>query len=275
MTCSWWPLVVVAAMVATAAEGVRTTRHAVGGGLELRLLQRDFEGRVLQTGRSRHRGDGTGTTLWPAALPTLSYVQKLMPALSAGLDRPLRVLELGAGCGLLGLGLACSGADVLLTEGRFDLGDGTTSFDWLEANVGANGDAVRGGSAACAPLNWGDAADCEAIDDAHPRGFDVVVGSDLLYVPEAHGALHDTLVRFAATTDEAATRRDDPPAAVIGYNVRNGSELRFGADSDMLSVTQEVVYGAPSKPGKNPVSKTVSLFRLTPTARNSRNSQRA
>ena len=99
---------------------------------------------------------------------------------------------------------------------------------------------------------------------ARRRGHSIKTGARLRYVPNAHSALLEAIAAFAATSPEARARRGDPtapPAAILGYNVRNGSELRFGLDSDVFRVDQETIYGAPSKPGRNPTSKGISYLR--------------
>ena len=159
------------------------------------------------TGTWIFRGDeSSGTNVWPAAAPLLSHVVDLIPSIRDGLeiDRPLRVLELGSGCGLVGLGLAAATASrVLLTEAPFSLGgDGDeTSFDWLRSNVDANCDAVEaaGGGVDVAVLAWGDAGDHAAVAAAYPDGFDLVVGSDLLYVCRVGISLINRGVAAAAT----------------------------------------------------------------------------
>ena len=51
--------------------------------------------------------DGTGLKVWPTSVPLLSHLQQLISK-RLPMERPLRVLELGSGCGLLGMGLAAT-----------------------------------------------------------------------------------------------------------------------------------------------------------------------
>ena len=80
-----------------------------------------------------------------------------------------RVLELGSGCGLVALALACRGANVVATERAIAL-------PLLEKNVAANAALVerRGGTLSCAALDW-TTPDADVLN----RGYDAVVGADL------------------------------------------------------------------------------------------------
>ena len=71
----------------------------VGSGRSIALHEKTFHG------SARGAADATGTTLWPTALPFLLHLQAaVFPNLQRAMpdNRPVRVLELGAGTGLLG-----------------------------------------------------------------------------------------------------------------------------------------------------------------------------
>ena len=114
---------------------------------------------------------GTGGCVWETAyLLSLWAVRELLPMLAA--DSRVRCLEVGAGCGLLGLTLAGIGAQVVLTETP----DAMPNLRW---NVEHNQPARRG-SARAQTLHWGDDADIAAVVRHGP--FDVLVGTDVVYV---------------------------------------------------------------------------------------------
>ena len=184
------------------------------GGASLSLQQRTFHG------SARGTTDATGTTLWPTALPLLLHLQGAYPELQKGLgvSRPLRVLELGAGCGLLGLGLAATcGAHVTLTESGSALTeDGEeTSLTWLEGNVELNRKACEsgGGRVSAAKLAWGDADDISAVQLGEPGGFDLCIASDVMYDSTRYPELWSTLELFAGSSPEARalTPPREPP----------------------------------------------------------------
>ena len=188
---------------------VGTTDVAIGGGSSLKMQQRTFHG------SARGATDATGTTLWPTALPLLLHLQGVLPRVQSGLgaNRPLRVLELGAGCGLLGLGLASTcGADVLLTESGVALGDDDeagTSLTWLDGNVELNRAVceAQGGRVSTAKLAWGVDGDIAAIRERHPEGFDLVVASDVMYDSTRYPELWETLECFAGSSAAASARQ--------------------------------------------------------------------
>ena len=150
-------------------------------------------------------------------------------------------------------------------------GDDTTTLEWLRRNVERNRDVV-GERAEALPLLWGDEAHMLAIEDhprwgaegrgmradphrssscvrrklttgrrlalvpgSLPRGFDFIVGADLLYNPDAYDALWRTLKRLSR--DGGAKEKDEriieseermtPTTVVLGYPMRMGVEKKF------------------------------------------------
>lgn len=116
------------------------------------------------------------TTLWSCA-PTMANMIALHSSFPKGYWRGCKVLELGSGVGLLGIAAAVLGAHVTLTElpdseaGRLEL---------LQLNVAANRVAIdrAGGSICIEGLDW---KDDSLWKDIAKRGYDVVLGADLVY----------------------------------------------------------------------------------------------
>ena len=196
----------------------------VGRGASITVLQHFMDTPVPQ--RPQRRADLTGLKLWPCALRLLARLDStLLPQLRAQLqasDRPLRVLELGSGTGVLGMGLAALGEQVLLTDPaahvRFAVGEDDARCDtlaWLGANVEENSAALSD-RAQVAPLLWGDEGHMAGVEAAHAP-FDLVVGSDLLYDPDQYACLTATLQRFSGPRT----------LAVLGFSHRHGGEERF------------------------------------------------
>ena len=120
--------------------------------------------------------DSTGTRIWDAG--------RVLSGLLSERDMSgLRVLECGSGTGVGGLTAAASGAaSVVLTDGA------TATLPLLTENVEANGFSDR---VQTCRLRWGDEDDIAKAVAMGP--FDLIVGSDLLYAPEAFPSLLDTL----------------------------------------------------------------------------------
>jgi len=135
---------------------------------------------------SHHAAKGIGHQLWPAAHVAAQYA--LLQ--SADLWRGARVLELGAGCGLTGLLVACLGAHVTLSD-LPDVVDGP-----LAQNVAANEQLVAhcgGGSIRAAPLAWGDARHIADLGD----NWDVLLCCDVVYRKHLFQPLVNTLRALA------------------------------------------------------------------------------
>ena len=125
---------------------------------------------------------GNGATCWDSALAFATAVSSSGDdddSVAATTDwRGLRVLELGSGCGLVALALACRGANVIATERAIAL-------PLLATNVAANAALIerRGGSVAVVALDW-TTPDADVLN----RGYDAVVGADLCFAANAEGA---------------------------------------------------------------------------------------
>ena len=94
------------------------------------------------------------------------------------------------------------GEQVVLTDIDLAFGESTDStLRHLEANVALNRDIV-GKRAEVRRLAWGDDEDITEVAKLGP--FDLIVGCDLVYDPDLHVPLLQTLRQLSATPDARA-----------------------------------------------------------------------
>lgn len=155
--------------------------------------------------------DVTGLKVWPCALQLLDLLAEWLPMLAERRGRPLRILELGAGTGVLGVGIAAvlgrvRAVDlVVLTDPDICVGGGESSLSLLGATVAANATAAP--AAIARKLLWGHNPDVASIRDEF-GSFDLVLGSELLY-------REDSVADLAATIEAL-----DVPHAILAQRTR-------------------------------------------------------
>lgn len=213
--------------------------------------------------------DSTGRHIWPSARPLLQHMLTIDQKEEVSDARQSKtVLELGSGCGFVGMGLvlatmpnACS---LLSTSG----GDVSTnlsagyqvvmtdhSTEWLAQNVARNQGALSVASNNAAKqqddiknievhkLQWGDQKDMQCIyetshilrhkksDGGHAtKQFDYIIGSDLLYNPVSQDALVATLKFFSSSSSLSPSRKStEAPIILMSFPQRQSDEERFVA----------------------------------------------
>lgn len=104
------------------------------------------------------------------------------------LVRGKRVLELGCGTGVVGITLACLGADVTLT----DIAD---IVPHTKSNIQCNQQLIQSGQgkAAEAALDWNSPSSSQSV---LAKQYDLLVGADLIYAAKDISPLTHTLQRL-------------------------------------------------------------------------------
>ncbi|EGG25273.1 hypothetical protein DFA_03521 [Cavenderia fasciculata] len=108
------------------------------------------------------KGPRVGSTVWDASIVMSKYFDSEIGSKAL---QGKRVIELGAGVGLLGISLSLMGADITLTDQQ-------SMHEILNLNVRTNCLLTK---TKVAELWWGN-----DVTDFHPP-FDMIVGSDLMY----------------------------------------------------------------------------------------------
>ncbi|CAL0313472.1 unnamed protein product [Lupinus luteus] len=144
------------------------------------------------------RSEGLSFQLWPAATALVSLLDlhridpsksplsaTLSAARSGANDRPLKILELGSGTGIVGIVAAATlGGHVTITDLPHVVPN-------LQFNADANREVVgsTGGAVEVASLSWGQADDVDKIG----REFDIILASDVVYHDHLYEPLLETL----------------------------------------------------------------------------------
>ncbi|KAG9442003.1 hypothetical protein H6P81_017857 [Aristolochia fimbriata] len=172
-------------------------------------LQLDACGRhltILQSPSSMSTPGVTGAVMWDSGLVLAKFLEH---AVDTGmlLLQGKKVVELGAGCGLVGCIAALLGAKVILT----DLPD---RLKLLKKNVEANvEESYSPGEATVAELEWGDDPDCR-LTEPMP---DIVLGSDVIY---SEGAVTNLLVTLQQLSTIHTT-------IILAGELRNDAVLEY------------------------------------------------
>ena len=196
--------------------------------------------------------DETGLRLWPCSLRMIERLIQpaILPRMAEEAGRPLRVLELGAGTGLLGLAVSNAlGSHVgamVLSDPAMPIGGGWTTLEVLRGNVSAN--AIMAPTAVAGKLLWGDSGDIATMRESFGP-FDVVIGSELLY-------REDSVVALAQTVQALGV-----PAVFLAQQTRPAGDMVI--EDQFIGLMEQAGYNASRVSAGDPA--LVHEFRRTVT----------
>ncbi|KMZ75863.1 putative methyltransferase family protein [Zostera marina] len=161
---------------------------------------------LAQDPNSKH----LGTTVWDASMVFVKYLEKncRKGRFSISKLKGKRVIELGAGCGLAGIGMALLGCDVIST-------DQVEVLPLLMRNIERNtsrilqsdSDMTSFGSINAAELDWGNQDHIKAVDPP----FDFIIGTDVVYSEHLLDPLLQTIFALAGPRT----------TILLGYEIRS------------------------------------------------------
>ncbi|KAJ4971599.1 hypothetical protein NE237_004698 [Protea cynaroides] len=151
-----------------------------------------------------------GTTVWDASVVFIKFLEKncrkgrFCPTKLKG----KRVIELGAGCGVAGFGMAMLGCDVIST-------DQIEVLPLLIRNIERNTsrvlqtdpDSVSFGSIQVMELDWGNQEHVKAVDPP----FDYIIGTDVVYAEHLLEPLLKTILSLSGPKT----------TILLGYEIRS------------------------------------------------------
>ena len=143
-------------------------------------------------------------------------------------DRHLEILELGSGCGIVGIGLAR-----MIPNAHFILTDLPEAMEILQKNISMNADlGLAPGTTLCGQvLDW-DTVLKRSHDLASLRP-DLVLVSDCTYNPSSFNALIATLLQLVKQAHQYNHHAGKPKLDVlVSYKTRHESESQFFKDID-------------------------------------------
>ncbi|CAL0304059.1 unnamed protein product [Lupinus luteus] len=156
--------------------------------MPLEVLGHDLQ--FVQDPNSKH----LGTTVWDSSLVFAKFLERncrkgrFSPAKLKG----KRVIELGAGCGVSGFGMALLGCDVIVTDQK-------EVVPLLQRNVDRNVSRVMQnnpksfGSIKVSELLWGDESHIKAVGPP----FDYIIGTDVVYAEHLLEPLLQTILALS------------------------------------------------------------------------------
>lgn len=170
---------------------------------------------------------GLSFQLWPAAETFVNLFDNYKPANTdsfsvtvrncASDKKPIRILELGSGTGVVGItAAAILGGEVTVTDLPHVLPN-------MEYNVELNKEVIvaRGGEVRVARLSWGEVGDMEVIG----RDYDLVIGSDVVYHDNLYEPLIQTLKYLLLGSGEG--EKDKESVFLMGHLRRWKKESSF------------------------------------------------
>lgn len=225
------------AAVAAAAASVSTVGHLTLCGITFHVTEQKEQGIAFQ--------------LWPAAQVLAEHI-----AQSPELVRDESVLELGSGCGVVGLMAAAQGAALVIAS------DTEAAIQHLQGNIDAN---VHAGTVPCGvisaeELDWG--SKC-----SHNRGeFGVLLLSDCTYWQHLHEKLLGTLLHLADCTTTILLghhwRRPEAEQPFFDTAAERFTITELGRDGDLCIMSLRLNELAPDPSSKDAANEEEDIEAL-------------
>lgn len=179
--------------------------------IDVNLKDDSFKIRVLSK-EYQHTCKSTGLMLWESA-----YLMASILSQNPNIVLGKRVLELGCGCGGICSMVAVQSADLVISSD----GDPKALY-LLNENISSNLKSPLVDKLSTERLEWGNVEHIEAIRALNQEGFEVIIGTDVTYIPEA------ILPLFATAKDLISTKRvlgeSDAPALILCHVFRRVDE---------------------------------------------------
>uniref|UniRef100_A0A3P9IK45 Protein N-lysine methyltransferase METTL21A n=1 Tax=Oryzias latipes TaxID=8090 RepID=A0A3P9IK45_ORYLA len=158
---------------------------------------------------------GVAAVVWDAAVVMCVYLELGKLELKGK-----RVIELGAGTGLVSIVAALLGAHVTVT-------DRLPALDFLSANVKANLPPDSHNAAVISELTWG-----EGLERYPAGGFDLVLGADIIYLEDTFPSLLRTLLHLC----------HDTTVVLLSCKIRYERDTHFLRMLEEVFVVEEVHF---------------------------------
>lgn len=168
-------------------------------------------------------GAGIGSHIYDSAVVLLRYFSRVDLMKAGGIDISQRnciAIELGSGCGLVGLFLGGLFKSVFLT-------DKCSQMALLQQNVSHNQDHHPHCHYQTMSVEWASAVDrgrlltaCREEPSSHESRVDLIVAADVLYDLDAAISLVDLLLELMTTVNNHHDDAAAPPIAIVAQKMR-------------------------------------------------------
>lgn len=139
----------------------------------------------------QHTCKATGFVLWESA-------QMLAPLLATNLDIVAGKTVLELGCGSAGI---CSMVAAKVSDLVVATDGDPAVLNLLNENIQSNAQHLTSNNLVCERLEWGNSEHVNNIRSLNTRGFDVIIGTDVMYVADAIIPLFETARSLISTME--------------------------------------------------------------------------
>ncbi|KAB2024623.1 hypothetical protein ES319_D06G099000v1 [Gossypium barbadense] len=207
--------------------------------IEIELGGCDIKIKVLSK-EYQHTCKSTGLMLWESAR-LMAAILARNPSIVAG----KRVLELGSGCGGICSMVAVRSASIMVaTDGD------RTALELLNQNIISNLRPPFLTKLVIKKLEWGNRDDIDAIKAMNNEGFEVIIGTDVTYIPDAILPLFSTARELISSNKSA--EKDQAPALILCHIFRRVDEpsLLSAASRYGFRLVDKWAKGSPNNESK-------------------------